>query len=465
MLKIANHYVSKVICGLIFLEFLILNGAFVAGSRLHTPEGHALIPIQPEYVGLAGAVFAMLILLSMGAMGMYQHNLSEAPYRQFLRHLLPAFVLGFVLLKLVSLGMPQLNVELSTLFLIYLFGAGGIMGARALISHMARLRFLGARVLVLGSGQMALKCGQINADRGLRRFDLIGYVPVGVEDCCVPPQQLHYPEQQGSLLALARKLRIREIVVSVQNRRDGAIPIRDLLECKLNGILVTDGSSFIERESCQIQVESIQPSFLVFGSGFDQSFMRSAMKRCFDLLVSTVLFVATLPLMVFTALMIVLEDGGPVFYSQERVGLNNKVFRVHKFRSMRIDAEKGVPQFAGRHDSRITRVGNIIRKLRIDELPQLLNVLRGEMSFVGPRPERPYFVDQLNHSVPYYNLRHSVKPGITGWAQVRYGYGDSTEDALQKLKYDMYYVKNHSLLLDLLVLIDTFEVVAFGNGR
>jgi sugar transferase (PEP-CTERM system associated) len=465
MLKIGNHYVSKVICGLLFLEFLILIGAFFAGASLQMPAAGGAIVFHPDYLLTAGAVFAGLILLSMGAMGMYQNNLSEALYSQFLRHLLPAFLLGFCLLKLASQVMPELNLGMSTLVVTYLIGAGGIMAARSVIAHTTRMVFLDSRILVLGSGPIALKCGLLTKRSALRYFELVGYVPLGVEETCVPAQQLLYLEPDGSLLALARRLRVSEIIVSVQNRRGGSIPIRDLLECKMAGILVTEASSFVERESCQIQVESIQPSFLVFGGGFDQSFLRSAMKRCFDLLVSLVLLVLTLPLMLVTALAILLEDGGPVFYSQERVGLDGRVFRVLKLRSMRTDAEKAGPQFAGRRDSRITRVGNVIRKLRIDELPQIFNVLKGEMSFVGPRPERPYFVEQLNRTVPYYNLRHSVKPGITGWAQVRYGYGDSVEDALQKLKYDMYYVKNHSLLLDLLVLIDTFEVVVFGSGR
>jgi sugar transferase (PEP-CTERM system associated) len=252
----------------------------------------------------------------------------------------------------------------------------------------------------------------------------------------------------------------------VQNRRGGAFPIKELLECKLYGIQVTDAATFFERETYQIRVESLQPSWLVFGGGFDQSFMRTFMKRSVDVLASLALLLVSLPVMLITAIAIVIEDGAPIFYSQERVGKDGHVFRVLKFRSMFKNAEKnGTPQWASRNDPRITRVGNIIRKLRIDELPQILNVLKGEMSFVGPRPERPYFVEQLTERVPYYNVRHSIKPGITGWAQVRYGYGDTVEDALQKLQFDLYYVKNNSLLLDVLVLIDTIKVVVFRGGR
>lgn len=204
----------------------------------------------------------------------------------------------------------------------------------------------------------------------------------------------------------------------------------------------------------------------MFGGGFDQSPVRTVMKRVFDLVVSAVILALALPVMLLTAAAIRLEDGGPVFYQQERVGKDGRHFFILKFRSMGIDAEQaGSPQWAMVRDPRVTRIGNIIRKLRIDELPQLLNVFKGEMSFVGPRPERPYFADQLNAQLRFYQLRHSIKPGITGWAQVRYGYGASVADAIQKLQYDLYYVKNNSLFLDVLVLIDTLKVVLFGGGR
>ena len=222
---------------------------------------------------------------------------------------------------------------------------------------------------------------------------------------------------------------------------------------------------FFERERGQIRVNTLYPSWLVFGGGFDQSLLRSGIKRTFDIAASGILLAATLPIMIVTALCILWEDGAPVFYRQERVGKGGKPFMVLKFRSMCKDAEKGgKPQWAATDDPRITRVGRIIRKLRIDELPQVFNVLAGAMSFVGPRPERPYFVDQLCAEIPFYNVRHSIKPGITGWAQVRYQYGASVEDAIEKLQYDLYYVKNHSLFLDIIILIDTIEVVLLGKG-
>lgn len=235
-------------------------------------------------------------------------------------------------------------------------------------------------------------------------------------------------------------------MVAVQNRRGSQFPIDDLLECKLSGVRVIDAAAFFEREACQIRVESLQPGWLVFGDGFNQNFLRRIIKQIFDLFVSAIIFLLASPVMLITTCLIYLEDRGPILYKQERVGKDGRTYMVLKFRSMGTNAERaGNPQWATTNDPRVTRVGKIIRKLRIDELPQILNVLKGEMSFVGPRPERPFFVDQLCKDVPFYNLRHSIKPGITGMAQVRYAYGASVEDSLQKLQYDLYYVKNNSL--------------------
>jgi sugar transferase (PEP-CTERM system associated) len=292
----------------------------------------------------------------------------------------------------------------------------------------------------------------------------VGFVPLADEELKVSPSAV-LPKGY-SLMTLVNLHGVREIIIAMQERRGGSFPIQDLLECKLNGIKVTDAAAFFERERGQIRVNSLYPSWLIFGGGFDQSLLRSGIKRAFDLAASGILLIATLPVMLVTALCIFSEDRGPIFYRQERVGKGGRTFMVLKFRSMGSDAEKsGRPQWATTDDPRITRVGRIIRKLRIDELPQIFNVLNGEMSFVGPRPERPYFVDQLCAQIPYYNVRHSIKPGITGWAQVRYGYGSSVEDAVEKLQYDLYYVKNHSLFLDVIILIDTVEVVVLGKNR
>ncbi|TFW17283.1 TIGR03013 family XrtA/PEP-CTERM system glycosyltransferase [Duganella callida] len=467
MFKIANHYVSKVVVLLLFLEFFILIGAFYAGADLTFFDRGTLILPEPARLLASSLVFAGIIVFSMSALGMYQLDFEVDKRMPVLLWLLPSFFMGFCLIMLACFLAPTLYIDRSTLPLVFAFSAGGIVLARATFLRTSQSPLLESRILVMGTGQLAAKCGELaQSGSGYRKYKVVGYLPMASEEVCVPANRVIELAPGQTLLQLAQNLRVSEIVVSVQNRRGGVLPIRELLEFKLHGLKVTDTSDFFERETCQIRVESVQPSWLVFNRGFDQGMLRRLMKRGFDLTVSAVIMVLTLPLMLVTALCVAAEDGGPVFYQQERVGKNGVTFKVLKFRSMGIAAEQaGKPQWAQANDPRITRVGNVIRKLRIDELPQLLNVFKGEMSFVGPRPERPYFVEQLNQEVPYYNARHSIKPGITGWAQVRYGYGASVEDAVQKLQYDLYYVKNNSLFLDFLILIDTLKVVMFRGGR
>jgi sugar transferase (PEP-CTERM system associated) len=233
----------------------------------------------------------------------------------------------------------------------------------------------------------------------------------------------------------------------------------------LKGIKVTELSAFFEREYQQVILESLNASWMVLGDGFREGVFRAFVKRLFDLAASTVLLLLALPLIVLAAICIFLESGLPVLYRQERVGQGGRIFTIYKLRSMTKSAESdGSPRWAEANDDRATRIGRIIRKLRIDELPQIINVFKGEMSFVGPRPERPFFVEKLMKQIPYYALRHSIKPGITGWAQVRYHYGASLDDTVEKLQYDLYYVKNHTLFLDLMILIATMRVVLWDRG-
>jgi sugar transferase (PEP-CTERM system associated) len=273
-------------------------------------------------------------------------------------------------------------------------------------------------------------------------------------------------EKVDRLRQLAHDLSVDEIVVAMDDRRR-EFPVRQLLDCRLNGIEVIDLVNFLERETGRVHLDVLNPSWIIFSEGFRRDALRQTTKRAFDLVASVALVLVTWPLMLVTVLTIVLEDGlrAPIFYRQRRVGLDGHVIDVLKFRSMRVDAEgDGKARWATGADDRVTRVGRIIRKVRIDELPQIFNVLRGDMSFVGPRPERPPFVAQLAESIPYYDERHCAKPGITGWAQVCYPYGSSEKDALEKLQYDLYYVKNHSLLFDLMILLQTVEVVLMGKG-
>jgi len=465
--KISNHYVSKIVFVLLFIEALILLGAAYAGASLRFLDMDA--PISTPHVEhfLTSAIaFATAIIFSMSAMGMYQLDADEGLRHPFFMKLMPSFLMGFLILTIVFYVAPDLSFGRGILLLVFALSALGIFLARMLFFKTSELQLLKSRIMFLGSGPLAKECSDLAQRKSnYHRYHIAGYIPIAHEEVCVPEDGLLKVRDGDSLHALAKKYNVQEIVVSVQNRR-GGFPMKELLDCKLRGLRVTDAATFFERETCQIRVDSLQPSWLIFGGGFDQSFIRTFMKRGFDLVCSTIILIMAFPLMLLAALAVKLEDRGPVFYSQERVGKDGKTFFVHKFRSMRVDAEKGgKPQWAAQNDPRVTRVGNFMRKTRIDELPQILNVFKGEMSFVGPRPERPYFVEQLIEVVPYYNVRHSIKPGVTGWAQVRYGYGSSAEDALQKLQYDLYYVKNNSLFLDVLVLIDTLKVVLFRSGR
>ena len=293
---------------------------------------------------------------------------------------------------------------------------------------------------------------------------IVGYMPGPNEtEAAVPAAELL--TARSSLNEAALSLGVDEIVVALTERRAGSMPLRQLLDCKLSGVKVYDLNTHFEKTLGQIRIDYLNASWLIFGDGFNQGAFRTFVKRVFDIFCATLLFLVATPIMAVTALLIKLESRGPVFYRQERVGQNGRSFLVTKFRSMRTDAAKdGKPRWASANDDRITRVGHIIRRLRIDELPQIFNVLKGEMSLVGPRPERPYFVEQLTTKIPFYAVRHSVKPGVTGWAQVRYAYGATVEDSQEKLQFDLYYVKNHTLFLDLVVLLETVGVVLTGKG-
>jgi len=320
------------------------------------------------------------------------------------------------------------------------------------------------RVLVLGTGAEARVVEASLNDADTPGLQVVGFYALEkVQETVVSPNRVL--AKVGPIEDLVKRLGVREIIVAVRQQRGGVLPLRGLLECRLNGIQVTDLARFFERVHGRVPIESLKASWLIYGNGFRQNWLRRVVKRAFDVTVAMALLAVFFPLMAMVAILIFLERRGPVIYRQERVGLRGDHFVVLKFRSMRADAESdGKPRWAEREDPRVTSFGRILRRARIDELPQLLNVLKGEMSFVGPRPERPQFVTMLTDQVPFYAVRHSVKPGITGWAQVRYSYGANVEQSVKKLEYDLYYVKNNTLFLDLMILLETVRVVLLGEG-
>ena len=462
MFRIANHHISRRVSLLLLAEIVVFILSVYAGAKIRFLN-EADVFSQFDNFFMSACLFAFAMVMSMCALGLYQIQFNDR-FRATVLRLMPSFALGFCLVVVTFYIAPGFGFGRGILGLVFAFASIGVLMTRFVFVKTSQLDLFESRVLFLGCGQLAKACSDVaTSNTTTHKYDVVGFVNAGLEEASVSLETIL--PKESSLLGTVRKHNVAEVVVAVQNRREGRLPIQELLECKLNGIRVTDSAAFFEREACQIRVDSLLPSWLVFGSGFDQSSIRLFVKRAFDLLASLILAIVVSPITLLTALIIYCEDRGPIFYRQERVGKDGRTYKVLKFRSMRNDAERaGKPQWATKNDPRTTRIGTIIRKLRIDEIPQIFNVIKGEMSFVGPRPERPYFVEQLREQIPYYDVRHSIKPGITGMAQVRYPYGASVEDSVQKLQYDLYYVKNNSLFLDILILIDTIQVVLLGKG-
>lgn len=466
MVRIFRHYLPVQLVVLAVAEAAILVLSMYLGVALRFAGEGVTETVTAGPIGVRALVFACVMLATMTAFGMFTRE-SQTGDNNFYIRFLGSFAVGGIAMTFIFYLFPGLLLGRGAMALAFLFAFVGTALNRIVFMRLVDTNTLKRRVLVLGTGTRAARVGSlIERDESIgRKFHLVGYLN--------PMQAAHHPhvarekilKKNGSMLAIVYRYAIDEIVVAIRDRRNGGLEIEELLECKLEGIEITDISSFFERETGHVQLDSLNPSWMVFSDGFQRTSLKFIAKRIFDITVSLILLIVTLPVALLTVLLIVLESGLPVFYRQERMGECGQIFAVLKFRSMHKNAEKtGVPQWAKQNDDRITRVGRVIRTLRIDEIPQILNVLRGDMSFVGPRPERPYFVEQLASQIPFYLNRHTVKPGITGWAQIRYPYGSTVEDAMHKLQYDLYYAKNHSLFLDLIILFQTAQVVLFGKG-
>jgi sugar transferase (PEP-CTERM system associated) len=455
MIRIFNHYLSLRVLLLAVVEALVLFQSVVLGFHLRFLADDAPLPLPEAFL------FMAVMMLMMTALGLYTAQ-AEA-FRTTMQRLLVAYGLALLIMSVVFYALPQVYIGRGAFAITSVLALLGVTVVRLLFFGVTDIGLPKRRVLVLGNGGEAEQVIRFlhQGPRG-RTVQYAGLYPVVAEQGSEAPLRRIDHEQLRRTVA---ELRVSEIVIAVRERRGGVLPLRQLLDCKLHGVRVMDLASFYERELGLLQVDQLRASWLIFGDGFDRGMTRDIVKRVFDVLASLGLLAVTLPVMLLAMLAVKLESVGPAFYHQERVGQGGRPFRIHKLRSMRTDAEKdGRPRWAGTNDDRVTRVGRFLRKTRIDELPQLWNVLRGEMSFVGPRPERAFFVEQLIEQIPYYDVRHSVKPGVTGWSQVRYPYGASVEDALAKLQYDLYYVKNHSLFLDLLIMFETLQVVVLGKG-
>jgi sugar transferase (PEP-CTERM system associated) len=439
-----------------------LSWLFVAILLVLRLDGQVAAPYSE--LALLAFIFAFSITCLNGAFGLYRRSRELSKRAYFLRVVLAPAIgipLAYFIAQLIPTAVPLYYTNWVIALLLVLLGL-------LLVRHVIVLPLVAAllphRILVLGTGPEARLVEASLTSANPLGVRLVGFYGLGAaSEGVVAPSRV--VARGGRLDETVRQLRIDEVIIAVRQQRGGVLPLRELLDCRLSGITITDLAGYFERVHGQVPIESLKVSWLIYGQGFRQNVMRVLVKRLFDLVVSAFLIVVTLPVAVLAALFIALEGGGPVIYRQERVGFRGRTFTVLKLRSMALDAERdGKAAWATHNDSRVTRVGRWIRRTRIDELPQLLNVLKGEMSFVGPRPERPEFVAMLTEQIPFYAVRHSVKPGLTGWAQVRYSYGATVEQSIRKLEYDLYYVKNHTLLLDLVILLETVRVVLLGEG-
>lgn len=419
------------------------------------------VPELPLVV-FGAAFFALVMALMYALVGLYRPktiSLSAKALRTACAVVIGGYVTSLVLRFVADRGYIEQLIPAAVSYL-----AVGLVLSRACFYIMQKVSALPS-VLIVGTGDEARSIAAELQLPGRTARNVVGFFATS-DQADANINNVKVFSNKASLTDLVSRYSVKEIIVAVREQRGGAIPMDQLLECRIRGISVVNLAGFSEKTKSEVSIDSLTGSWLVYGDGFVQGHVRQFMKRAFDIVSSMILLVLTSPIMVCAMIAIWLDSPGSVIYRQARVGLGGRVFNCIKFRSMRSDAERdGVARWASKNDPRVTRVGSFMRKTRIDELPQLFSVLTGEMSLVGPRPERPAFVDRLKAEIPFYELRHSVKPGITGWAQVRYHYGVSIEDARKKHQLDLYYVKNNSLVLDILVLIETVSVVVFREGQ
>lgn len=459
MIRLFKHYIphAVILLGIVDFGLLVLAGELGWVLRAHQ-IGMDVLPVAERLTPLL--IFAALVQTAMVAVGVYGSDALRS-MRYAAARLLVAVSLGIIALSVVYFLVPGKTLWRSNLFYAMFISLGLLFANRLFLGGLLGNAAFRRRVLVLGAGSRADRLRKLG-DRPEAGFAIVGYIgmsegPHIVEEA-INRSAIH------NLQRFVENLGVSEVVLALEERRN-ALPLKDLLRMKTAGVHVNDFSTFMERETGRVDLDTVNPSWLIFSDGFSSGrALSSASKRIFDVIVSLVLLAFTLPVIALFALLVKLDSKGPAFFRQTRVGLYGQNFDLIKLRSMRTDAEAAGAQWAQKDDPRVTRVGRFIRKVRIDELPQAWSVLKGQMSFVGPRPERPEFVADLEEKLPYYAERHMVKPGITGWAQINLPYGASVDDSRQKLEYDLYYAKNYTPFLDLLILLQTLRVVLWSEG-
>ena len=452
----------------IVVDLLLCFAALVlaASSLTHRYATiHSVNVPELPLILIGATIFSLVMAMMYAIVGLYRPapiSVISAAGRTLFALIVGAYVTSLSLRTVADRGYIEQLLPAAITYLV--IGLVFVRGGMALMRRVAPL----PRVLIIGTGPEAQALAQDLKTTRRNGRDVIGLYPAAVDAEASTPSEggVKVFARDQSITDLVSRHYVQEIIVAVREQRGGGVPMDELLACRIRGIPVMDLAAYTESARSEVPIDSLKGSWLVYGHGFVQGRARQALKRAFDILTSALLLIVVSPLMLLTAIAIKLDSRGPVLYRQERVGLRGRSFMCTKFRSMSVDAEQdGVARWASKNDPRVTRIGAFLRKSRIDELPQLWSVFTGEMSLVGPRPERPAFVEELKEQIPFYEIRHTVKPGITGWAQVRYHYGASMDDARRKHQFDLYYVKNNSLVLDLLVLVETVSVIVFREGQ
>lgn len=462
--RVFNHHVHVAYSLLLLIDALLFFLSCYIASWLYFLPQPQFLEDHLSGFALKASIFSAITVLALISLGLYQPRLREPASGVILRTV-GAFLMVTAAIAVLVFFIPAFDLWRGLLLYAVLISFVFCLTTKLLFSHLVEMNQFKRNVLVLGSGRAAFNIVQRMRRKSDRRgFRIAGFV--NLTQAPSPINNTKLVRLDESLYDYVQAHQINQIVVAVDGK-DEELPTADLIRCRVQGVSVINLMDFFEQEAGKVLVEEASPEWLIFAGAFKGQGANGFGKRLFDLLASLSLISVTWPVMLLAMLAIKLEDGwrAPVFFRQQRVGLNGQTFNVLKLRSMSVNAESdGKARWATTGDPRVTRVGSFIRKTRIDELPQIINVLLGDMAFVGPRPERPEFIQELSREIPFFNERHCVKPGITGWAQLNYPYGSSVEDARNKLEFDLYYVKNQSLFLDFLILLQTVEVIFFGKG-
>ncbi|MEY8200632.1 MAG: TIGR03013 family PEP-CTERM/XrtA system glycosyltransferase [Colwellia sp.] len=472
-IKVFNNYLRIPFILLGFFEAIIFLSAVYSAALVRFQETNfeytnIIINYSGIDISLIASIYTAVMMLSMTALGQYQsqQHLTPSIFNETVLRVSISLLLGSLGLMILYYIFPQIYMGRGFHLIAVLLSFVGIILMRAIFFQLIDKDILKRNVLVVGAGTRAKML--INEKGGSQdgvSYRLMGYLPIQRESIEVPKHKVIEINIDG-LFEFSQKNQVNEIILAIEDRRK-SYPDEELLKCKLAGIKIIDPVTFLEREQGKVNLEMLHSSWMIYSTGFTRNEIKGFFSRVFDILSSLIMLLVMLPILLVSAFLISAESGfrQPVFYRQSRVGVDGKEFTLLKFRSMKVDAEKnGKAVWANKNDKRITAVGKFIRKTRIDELPQIINILKGDMRLVGPRPERPEFVEELAKKIPYYKKRHTVKPGLAGWAQLKYPYGANEKDAYEKLQYDLYYVKNHNVIMDFFILLQTIEIVIMGKG-